>query len=135
MPTKTALAIRFTQPRPRRPQTGRMLTDALAKADGLHSPMTDSYLQDEFLRVFADGHKATAKRIVSKLTELNIAPELHSQIRDVVAEEIRGLYHGNLVVFDGGSSLADHGLIKIVDDRGTPFITYLHEICFRFYGE
>jgi hypothetical protein len=50
-----------------------------------------------------------------------------------VFEELRGLYHGNLVVFDGGSSLADHGLIKIVDEEGTAFATNLHESCFEAY--
>lgn len=35
----------------------------------------------------------------------------------------------------GGSSLADHGLIKIVDDEGVEFISYLHEIGFDAYDE
>jgi len=97
--------------------------------------MSDSYLQDDFLRVFADGHRATAKRIVSRLASLGIPPELHEQVREIVHDEVRGLYHGSLVVFDGGSSLADHGMIKIVDDEGTPFVTHLHEIGFRHYDE
>ncbi len=46
-----------------------------------------------------------------------------------------GLYHGSLVVFDGGSSLADHGLIKIVDDAGMPFVRHLHEIGFKAYDK
>jgi hypothetical protein len=52
-----------------------------------------------------------------------------------VHDEIRGLYHGNLVVFDGGSNLANHGMIKIIDDNGAPFVTYLHEIGLRHYDE
>jgi hypothetical protein len=95
--------------------------------------MSESYLQDEFLRVFADGHKAIAKRIVRRLTEAGVAPALEAQVREIVYDELRGLYHGNLVVFDGGSSLADHGLIKIVDDEGSSFIGHLHEIGFEFY--
>ncbi|MEZ6058463.1 MAG: hypothetical protein R3C01_17315 [Planctomycetaceae bacterium] len=97
--------------------------------------MADSYLQDEFLRVFADGHRATAKRIVSRLMAAGIPPELEARVTDIVQDEVRGLYHGSLVVFDGGSSLADHGLIKIVDDEGTAFARRLHEIGLRVYGD
>lgn len=97
--------------------------------------MPNSYLQDEFLRVFAVGHKATENRIVSRLVSLGIPAELHEQVKDIVQDEVRGLYHGNLVVFDGGSSLADRGLIKIVDDENTPFETHLHEIGFKYYDE
>jgi hypothetical protein len=98
-------------------------------------PMPDSHLQDEFLRVFADGHRATVNRIVSRLASLGMQPELHEKVREIVHDEVRGLYHGGLVVFDGGSSLADHGIIKIVDDEGTPFTTHLHEIGFSYYDE
>ena len=66
--------------------------------------MPDRRLQDEFLQVFADEHRATANRSVSRLAS-------------------------------GGSSLADHGMIRIVDDEGTPFVTHLHEIGFRYYDE
>jgi len=96
-------------------------------------PTPKSYLQDEFLRVFADGHRATARRIAARITKLGVSPELQRGITAIVEDELRGAYHGNLVVFDGGSSLADHGLIKIVDDQGTPFARNLHEICFAFY--
>jgi hypothetical protein len=97
--------------------------------------MSESYLQDEFLHVLADGHKATAERIVAQLSALGIPAALLQQVAEVVRHEIRGLYHGNLVVFDGGSSLADHGLIKIIDDEGTPFVRNLHEIGFGAYDE
>jgi hypothetical protein len=97
--------------------------------------MAGSYLQDEFLRVLADGHRATEKRIVSRLMSAGVAPEMEARIREIVHDEVRGLYHGSLVVFDGGSSLADHGLIKIVDDEGTPFVRHLHEIGFTAYDE
>ena len=97
--------------------------------------MPDSYLQDEFLRVFADGHRATAKRIVSRLVAAGISPELEERVREIVRDEVRGLFHGSLLIFDGGSSLADHGLIKIVDDEDTPFARHLHEIGFGVYDE
>jgi hypothetical protein len=97
--------------------------------------MSESYLQGEFLQVFAEGHRATAERIVSKLESLDISPGLQQQVSKIVHDEIRGLYHGNLVVFDGGSNLANHGMIKIIDDNGAPFVTYLHEIGLRHYDE
>lgn len=97
--------------------------------------MPESYLQKEFLEVFADGHRATVERIASRISALDIPPELLARVREIIQDEMRGLYHGNLVVFDGGSSLADHGLIKIIDDEGTTFSTHLHEICFQYYDK
>ena len=67
------------------------------------------------------------------MSALRIPPELLAQITNIVQDEIRGLYHGSLVIFDGGSSLADHGSIKIVDSQGIQFISHLHEIGFKFY--
>ena len=80
-----------------------------------------------------DGHKASAKRILSRLIAAGLSPELHPKVAEIVNDELRGLYHGSLVVFDGGSSLADHGLVKIVDEEGTPFVRHLHEIGFEVY--
>ena len=97
--------------------------------------MAKSYLQDEFLRVFADGHRATATRILRRLADAGLPSDLHFRATEIVQDELRGLYHGSLVVFDGGSSLADTGLIKIVDDEGVGFISHLHEICFEAYDE
>ena len=95
--------------------------------------MPTSNLQDEFLRVFADGHRATAKRIMAKLAALGLPPDLRERANQIVADELRGLYHGNLVVFDGGSRLADYGLVWIVDDNGAALAGNLHEVGFRFY--
>lgn len=97
--------------------------------------MAESYLQTEFLRVFAQGHRATANHIISRLMAAGVPAELEARVTEIVRDELRGLYHGNLVVFDNGTSLADQGMIKIVDDQGTPFIGYLHEIGFRVYDE
>jgi hypothetical protein len=72
---------------------------------------------------------------MSRLLPLGIPTELHEQVGEIVRDEFRGLYHGSLVMFDGGSSLADRGAIKIVDDQGTPFMTHLHEIGFGYYDE
>jgi hypothetical protein len=53
----------------------------------------------------------------------------------IIKDELRGLYHGLLVIFDGGTALADEGLIQIVDDEGIEFDRYLHEICFGYWEE
>lgn len=97
--------------------------------------MADSYLEKEFLRVFADGHRATANRIVSRLMAAGIPSAFEGRVNDIVQDEVRGLYHGSLVVFDGGSSLADHGLITIFDDEGIAFDRHLHEIGFGVYDD
>jgi hypothetical protein len=95
--------------------------------------MSESHLQAEFLRVFAAGHIATTNRIMSRASDLHPSPELLAQLRQIVHDELRGLYHGSLVLFDGGSSLADHGLLRITDDNGTQFARNLHEIGFDSY--
>jgi hypothetical protein len=37
------------------------------------------------------------------------------------------------VILDGGSSLADHGLVRVIDDEGQTFDRFLHEICLQFW--
>ncbi len=51
----------------------------------------------------------------------------------VVEDELRGLYHGLLVIFDGGTALADEGLVSVVDEDGVVFDRHLHEICFGYW--
>ena len=97
--------------------------------------MSESHLQKKFLHIFADGHKATANRIVSRIAALGLSAHSQNQISEIVHKELRGLFHGNLVLFDGGSSLADHGLIKIIDDEGSSFARNLHEIGFNIYDD
>jgi hypothetical protein len=36
-------------------------------------------------------------------------------------------------MFDGGSGLADEGLVSVVDEDGIAFDRYLHEVCFRYW--
>jgi hypothetical protein len=97
--------------------------------------MKASPLQEPFLRVFAFGHKATAQRMTRRIAELGIDPDTVKMIDEILNDEMRGLYHGSLVVFDGGSCLADDGLIHIVDEDGITFDLYLHEICLPYYDE
>jgi hypothetical protein len=93
--------------------------------------MSVSQLQDVFLRELAETFAATRRRIVQRLE--GIAPADVAARDAVVLEEMRGLYHGALVIFDGGTSLADRGLISIVDEDGVAFQRQLHEICFRYW--
>jgi hypothetical protein len=85
-------------------------------------PNEESPLQEPFLRELAAAFRATQDRMARRLCESE--PGEHSNI---VAEELKGLYHGLLVILDGGTSLADLGLISIVDENGIPFARGLHE--------
>jgi hypothetical protein len=90
--------------------------------------MSDSRLQEPFLREFRDNFRATHERMMSRIAETR-----DDQVDGIIEDELRGLYHGLLVIFDGGTALADEGLIQIVDDEGVVFDRFLHEICFRYW--
>jgi hypothetical protein len=62
-----------------------------------------------------------------------IAESRGDQVGSIIEDEMRGLYHGILVILDGGTALADEGLIQVVDDEGKPFDRFLHEICFKYW--
>jgi hypothetical protein len=90
--------------------------------------MSRSDLQEPFLREYAATFHATRDRLVRRLKDASA-----SDSEAIIEEELRGLYHGLLVTFDGGTALADIGLVSIVDESGKPFDRFLHEICFRFW--
>jgi hypothetical protein len=89
--------------------------------------MSRSRLQEPFLCEVAASFRATKARIARRIAETP------SEAVSIVEDEMRGLYHGLLVIFDGGSALADQGLISIVDDEGEPFDRFLHEVCFKHW--
>jgi hypothetical protein len=91
--------------------------------------MPPSDLQEPFLRELAHTFQATRDRILVRLRE----SEAGTDPQAVVGAELRGLFHGLLVMFDGGSALADRGLMQIVDEEGVPFVRYLHEIGFGYW--
>lgn len=93
--------------------------------------MAKSVLQEAFMREFAETFSAAASHIEAKLDECSDKEEVASFVR----EELRGLYHGILVMFDGGTALADKGLIQIVGEHGIAFDRYLHELCFDYWPE
>jgi hypothetical protein len=93
--------------------------------------MPVSPLQEIFLRELAANFQATHRRVMRCLADL---PSNTAEAKDaVIRDELRGLYHAILVIFDGGTSLADHGLVSIVDERGVAFQRHLHEICFQYW--
>ena len=91
--------------------------------------MSTSPLQDAFLRELAETFVVTQRRTADRLESATDAAGRVQVIRD----ELRGLYHGILVMFDGGTALADRGLIRIVDETGAEFDRALHEIGFRYW--
>lgn len=77
--------------------------------------------------------EATAKRLSRRLREEGGKSDAADA--EIVHDELRGLYHGVLVVFDGDTALAEKGLIRIVDEDGVAFDRHLHELCFQFWPE
>ncbi|WP_146398629.1 hypothetical protein [Pseudobythopirellula maris] len=90
--------------------------------------MNSSPLQEPFLAELAACFKATQTRLSSRLDNAK-----HPEQNRVIEDELRGLYHGLLVILDGGSSLADHGLVSVIDESGKTFDRNLHEICFEYW--
>lgn len=90
--------------------------------------MSRSYLQEPFMREVAANFVATQGRIARRL-----AGTPAGAAAAVVEDELRGLYHGLFVIFDGGTALADEGLVRIRDDDGVEFDRFLHEICFSYW--
>ncbi|MDB5384928.1 MAG: hypothetical protein JWM11_574 [Planctomycetaceae bacterium] len=76
----------------------------------------------------AETFRATQQRLARRLSEVSSA-----QCAAIIEEELRGLYHGLFVIFDGGTVLADDGLIQIIDEEGLEFDRFLHEICFGYW--
>ena len=92
--------------------------------------MSKSRLQDPFLGELAEAFKATQRRISRRLTQ---AGATDVGARDaIVRDELQGLFLGVLVMFDGGTALADLGLVRIIDEDGVPFERFLHEIGPRY---
>jgi hypothetical protein len=91
--------------------------------------MGQSRLQTPFVEEVARTFQATQARIVRRLSE---KPSTES-VESILEGEFRGLYHGLFVMLDGGTALANEGLISVVDEDGVAFDRFLHEICFGFW--
>ena len=91
--------------------------------------MSQSRLQEPFMREVAAHFMATKIRIERRIAD---SP---SEASSIVEDELRGLYHGLFVIFDGGTALADQGLIQIADEDGDLFDRFLHERCFDHWAQ
>jgi hypothetical protein len=92
--------------------------------------MSRSYLQEPFMKEVAATFQATARRITQRLANARA-----DETQAIVEDELRGLYHGMFVILDGGTALANQGLVRIADEDGVAFDRFLHEICFGFWPE
>jgi hypothetical protein len=92
--------------------------------------MARSRLQAPFMKDIAAAFVATKGRILRRLSQ---SPPADAE--EVLEDELRGLYHGFFVVFDGGTALANKGLIQIIDEDGVAFDRNLHETCFKHWPE
>ena len=90
--------------------------------------MSNSRLQEPFMEELVQTFRATNKRLVQRLSNSSSA-----DADSIVEDEMRGLYHGLLVILDGGTSLADKGLVSVIDEDGVAFDRFLHEICFQYW--
>ena len=90
--------------------------------------MARSRLQEQFVREVAETFRATQARIARRLAA---APPADAPA--IVEDELRGLYHGLFVILDGGTALADEGLVSVVDENGVAFDRFLHETCFEYW--
>ena len=80
------------------------------------------------MREVAATFQATQARIVRRLAEAR-----STNAEAIVEDELRGLYHGLFVILDGGTALANEGLVSVVDEDGEAFDRFLHEFCFGFW--
>jgi len=85
-------------------------------------------MQEPFVREIAALFQSTQARIARRMAEASSTDALA-----IVEDELRGLYHGLFVVLDGGSALADVGLVSLVDEDGRALERSLHETCFEFW--
>lgn len=86
-----------------------------------------SPLQQPFLDEIAKAFCATQLRIMKRLADTPL------DASNVIEDELRGLYHGLCVILDGGTALADKGLVYLADEDGNHFDRSLHETCFNFW--
>lgn len=90
--------------------------------------MVRSRLQEPFVREVAVTFRATQAGILRRMAA---APP--DEAAAILEDELQGLYHGLFVILDGGTALADEGLVSVVDEDGVPFERFIHETCFDFW--
>ena len=89
----------------------------------------NSQLQHEFLLELLNLVRSSRKRIVLGLRNLGV--ENQEAIDQLVWDELKTIVHSFLVTLDGGTELAEKGLITITGDDGIEFDSFLHELVFE----
>ena len=72
--------------------------------------MSRSHLQEPFVREVTANFLAAKARLTRRLADAPAA-----ETAAIVEDELRGLYHGLFVIFDGGTALANEGLVQVVE--------------------
>ena len=100
-----------------------LFEDVSRALDTWVSTVTDSLTRKDAQLAWADD--AVPYRAISEaLTTAGVAPEA---VRAVLSESMRGLAHSIFVALDGGTSLAEHGRLHVVDEQGESIGEGLHE--------
>lgn len=91
--------------------------------------MSKSPLQPIFLDNLTAIMRASRARVLHGLRFLK--EEVRVKVDEVVWKEIKGVIHGVLCELDGATSLANHGLVSVIDEEGNTFDRHLHELSFE----
>lgn len=97
--------------------------------------MSKSEIQEEFLNELADNIRASRCRIKKATAKWGLNSQVSSHLEELIWEELQTVAHSFLVSIDGGTSLAEKGLISIFDEHGNEFDNYLHELFFDRFTE
>jgi hypothetical protein len=114
--------------------------------------MSESNLQEPFIEELIGSIRASRKRLALGLSAGRAIGcglieeyfrELSAELTDdqkrmldkIFWDELRGVLHGFLVTVDGGTALADRGLIYVLDEDGIEFDRHLHELAFSRLSE
>lgn len=89
--------------------------------------MAKSRMQEPFVREVPANFLVTQARIARRLAD---EPD---KAASIIEDELQGLYHGLFVILDGGTALAEQGLVSVVDEDGVAFNRFLHETCLAFW--
>ncbi|MCO5356069.1 hypothetical protein [Acidovorax kalamii] len=101
----------------------QLFDDVSVALDGWVSGMTDSLTNTEAPLEWVDDVRPY--RVISEaLTAANVDPQA---VRAVLREGLRGFAHTIFVALDGGTHLAEHGRLYVVDADGKSIGEGLHE--------
>lgn len=100
-----------------------LFEDVSQALDTWVSTATDSLTKQDAQLAWTDD-AAPYRAISEALTSAGVASDA---VRAVLSESMRGLAHSIFVVLDGGTSLAEHGRLHVVDEQRQSIGEGLHE--------